>query len=152
MRPMIIFIIMTTVISCADDDDTGGSPYSPPDEILLRIAAFTAQNGSNISGQVEVWKKNSNGEEMLKLLNDFNLSGVSGTIQFWLTDDIGSNNLTASTKKVLVDSLISNYSGSHIFDIPSGYTVTDFKYLIAFMVNGAHHIGKAQLLLPLPSG
>lgn len=152
MRPLIIFFIMTAVISCTDDAGTGGSPYTPPAETLLRVAVFSAQNGSTISGQIEIWKENTNGAETLELLNDFNVSGVSGTIQFWLTDNTGANNLNASTKKQIVDSLTSNYSGKHIFNIPAGVTAANYAYVVAYSRNSASHIGKAQLLLPLPPG
>ena len=152
MRPLIIFIIMAVFISCKDDAGIGGSPYTPPAETLLRVAVFSAQNGSTISGQIEVWKENANGTETLELLNDFKVSGISGTIQFWLTDNTGSNNLVASTKKTIVDSLTTNYSGEHIFNIPAGITAADYTYVVAFHRNSMSHIGKAQLLLPQPPG
>lgn len=152
MRNLFLLIILFSLISCDEKNGTNGSTNPLPASTLLWVAAFTAQNGSTISGQVEIWKNDSTGNERIVILNNFFVSGITGTIQFWLTDNTGADNLLISTKKMIVDSLISDYSGGHIFNIPSGAHSSNYSYIVAYHRQSASHIGKAHLLLPEPPG
>ncbi len=102
-------------------------------------------------GQIDVLQDLSSLQETLDIHNDFVVSGVSGTIQFWLSDNNGAADLNAATKKILVGSLASNYSGAHTFSIPAGNKSSDYTYVVVFGSSPGKNIGNAKFVLPTPS-
>lgn len=119
---------------------------------LIRIGLFSGLNGVTITGQLEIYQDVSTLQETFETLNDFQITGVSGSIQFWLTDNAGSTNLNTSTKKLLLGAVESSYAGAHSFVIQTGARSSDYTHAVVFGVTDNKNIGKAQLLLPLPPG
>lgn len=153
IRTSIVLTLMLFFLSCSNDGGTGsegsgGHTYP----MLFRIGLFTGMNGTTAGGQMEIYRNTTTLEESFETLNDFLVTGATGTIEFWLTDNSGATSLSSSSNKVLIGSLSSGYSGVHTFPIPTGQSSSAYTYVVVFSVSGNKNVGKAQLLLPLPPG
>ncbi|MBL7995131.1 hypothetical protein JNM05_07135 [bacterium] len=146
-------VLVTSVTACKDRVDSGASTGIENNyPTLVRIGLFSGLNGVTITGQLEIYQDVSTLRETFETLNDFQVSGVSGSIQFWLTDNAGSTDLNNSTKKLLLGVVESSYPGIHSFSIQSGARSSDYTHAVVFGVAGNKNVGKAQLVLPLPPG
>ena len=150
-----IFTLFITIVgvSCKETDNSSidiGSGNTYP--TLIRIGLFSGLNGVTTTGQIEIYRNESTLQETFETLNDFHTSGITGSIQFWLTDNTGSTNLSSSTKKLLLGTLESGYDGIHSFSLQLGEKSFDYTHAVVFGVNGNKNIGKALLVLPLPPG
>ncbi|MBX7150435.1 hypothetical protein K1X84_02260 [bacterium] len=144
------FILVAMLILSCEDNSGFSESSSHSYRTLIRIGKFEGQNGSHVSGQFEVWRIDSTGIESFETLNDFTVVNISETIQFWLTDQTGFSQLSASSNKLMIDSLVSNTSGSHQFSIPEGHSVSLYTYAVLFGSTSQENLGGAKILLPPP--
>lgn len=147
----LIFVVTQSVNSCLSDYSASGGGLVGSGIKTIWTGGFSGQNGVTMFGQIDVLQDQSSLQETFEIHNDFIVSGVSGTIQFWLSDNNGAANLNSAIKKILVDSLVSNYSGAHNFTVPAGNKSSDYTYVVVFGSNPKKNIGNAKLVLPTPS-
>jgi len=151
MKRFWLMGLCLAISSCEENGGSGtaGGGGTVSQSTVLRIGLFSAQNGASVSGQIEILRDNSTMLESMETKNDFVLSGLTGSVQFWLTDNAGSVNIKNSSKKAFLDSLASNYSGAHTFPIPAGYKSGDYTYVVVFGSAANMNLGNAKLVLPI---